>query len=68
VSDAAELERQLDEWLGDPGAAREAGLRARQFVRSRQGATRRSVAMICDVLGRVPAEAPGGIATDKIIE
>ena len=45
---------------------REAGRRAQAFVRSQQGATRRNVELICGLLGRVPAVAPGGIATDRI--
>ena len=37
-------------------------------VRRQQGATRRNVELICRVLGRRPALAPGGIATDIIEE
>jgi len=66
VADADELARQLDSWLADPAAARSAGQAARQYVISRQGATRRNVEMICRVLHRVPAAVPGDIATDEI--
>jgi len=66
VADPAGLERQLDAWLSDPSAAREAGRRAQQYVRSQQGASRRNVEMICRVLGRVPAASSGGIATDQV--
>ncbi len=66
VADAAELERVLDEWLADPAAAAEAGKKAQAYVRSRQGATRKNVEMICRVLGRLPAQREGDIATDII--
>jgi 3-deoxy-D-manno-octulosonic-acid transferase len=66
VADAAQLAEVLGEWLADPGAAREIGRQAQQFVRARRGATRRNVELICRLLGRVPALAPGGIATDAI--
>ena len=66
VADAAGLGRQWDEWLSDPATAAAAGKAAQQYVRSQQGATRRNVEMICHILGRDPAAAPGGIATDKI--
>ena len=66
VADAAALRRQLDVWLKDPAAAADAGRRAQEYVRSQQGATKRNVAMICDVLGREPAVVDGAIATDKI--
>jgi 3-deoxy-D-manno-octulosonic-acid transferase len=68
VADAAGLEKQLDAWLDDPAAVAQAGQRAQAYVRSRQGATRRNVEMICRILGRVPAAAPGDIATDAIVE
>ena len=67
VADAEALRRQFDMWLNDPAAAAEAGRAAQEHVRSRQGATKRNVAMICDVLGREPALVDGAIATDKII-
>jgi len=66
VADADELSRTFDAWLSDPAAAAEAARAARQYVCSRQGATRRNVEMICRVLGRDPAAAPGCIATDEI--
>lgn len=66
VADAAALERQLDEWLTNSSAAVEAGKLAQQYVISQQGATRRNVEMICEVLGREPALTPGAIATDRV--
>ena len=42
------------------------GRAAQEFVRSQQGATRRNVEMICRILGRQPALAPGGIATEAV--
>ncbi|MCJ7544211.1 MAG: hypothetical protein MUP47_06540, partial [Phycisphaerae bacterium] len=66
VADAAELERQLDAWLDSPALAEQAGETAQTFVASQQGATRRNVEMICRILGRCPAAAPGCIATDAI--
>lgn len=66
VPDAAGLVRQLDAWLSDPSAAAEAGKRAQQFVRGQQGATLRNVELICRLLGRRPAIAEGGIATDQV--
>ena len=68
VASADELTDQLRSWLSDPAAADRAGKDAQQYVRSRQGATRRNVEMICELLGRVPAAAPGSIATDVIRE
>ncbi|MHC4984052.1 MAG: 3-deoxy-D-manno-octulosonic acid transferase [Planctomycetota bacterium] len=68
VADAAGLLEQLDRWLCDPAAAAAAGRSAQQYVRSQQGATKRNVEMICRVLGRVPAAAPGSVATDQIAE
>jgi len=66
VADADGLALHLAEWLADPSSAAAAGKAAQQYVRSRQGATRRNVEMICRVLGRVPAAADGAIATDII--
>ena len=66
VADAAALEAQLAAWLADPKLAGEAGRRAQDYIRPQQGAARRNVEMICRVLGRVPAVAPGDIATDAI--
>ena len=68
VKDIDELRGVLAGWLADPAAADEMGRQAQEFVRSRQGATRRNVELICEVLGRVPAERPGNIATRKIVE
>jgi len=66
VADANALAEQFDAWLADPDAAAEVGRAAQQHVRSQMGATRRNVEMICRVLHRVPAAAPGQIATDEI--
>ena len=66
VPDGPALERQLAAWLSDPAGAAEAGRKAQAYVASQQGATRRNVAMICRLLGRVPSDQPGGIATDEL--
>ena len=66
VADAAELAAALADWLAEPSAAGAMGRQAQDFVRSRRGATRRNVELICRILGRVPAPAPGGIATPAI--
>jgi len=66
VADADALSRQFAAWLTDPAAAAKAAERAQDYVRGRMGATRRNVEMICRILGRVPAEAPGQIAMDEI--
>ena len=66
VADAAELTGIFHEWLADPDAAAEMGRRAQEYVRSQTGATKRNVELICRILGRVPALAAGGIATDAI--
>jgi 3-deoxy-D-manno-octulosonic-acid transferase len=68
VADADELAEVFKGWLEDPEAAAEMGRQALEFVRSQQGATRRNVEMIARILGRVPAIAPGGVATDEIIQ
>lgn len=68
VADADELIEQLCRWLSETASARQAGRSAQRFVQSRQGATRRNVEMICRVLGREPAVAPGAIATERIPE
>ncbi|MBT3201099.1 MAG: 3-deoxy-D-manno-octulosonic acid transferase [Phycisphaerales bacterium] len=66
VADVDELVATLDKWLDAPSVADQAGKDAQQYVLSQQGATRRNVEMICGVLNRKPALAPGGIATDII--
>ena len=66
VATAAELADKLDQWLADPATADRAGKDAQRHVLNCQGATRRNVEMICDVLLRVPASVPGAIATDVI--
>jgi len=68
VGDAEELAAVWAGWLSDPAGAGRMASAAREFVRSRQGATRRNVEMICRVLGRTPPLAPGGVATDAIAE
>jgi 3-deoxy-D-manno-octulosonic-acid transferase len=68
VTDADQLQGQLRDWLADPAAAAEQGRRARQYVADCQGATRRNVEMICRLLGRQPAPAPGTVATEQIAE
>ena len=66
IADADALAATLDQWLTAPAAAAQQGKQAQEFIRRQQGATRRNVEMICKVLNRTPAAAPGGIATDKI--
>jgi len=66
VADVAALQATLEHWLADPAAATTAGKTAQAFVARQQGATRRNVDMICRVLGRTPAVAPGAIATDEV--
>jgi 3-deoxy-D-manno-octulosonic-acid transferase len=63
VADADALAKQLAEWLTDAPAATLAADAARAYIRSQQGATVRNVEMICEVLGKKPAAAPGCIAT-----
>jgi len=66
VGDVQELFHQLDRWMSDPSAAGKAGRAAQQYVREQKGATKRNVEMICEILGREPAIAPGAIATEKL--
>ena len=66
VADAGQLAETLIGWLTDPAAAARAGKAAQDFVRSQQGATRRNVEMICQLLGRRPAPAEGTIATQAL--
>ena len=66
VGGAEELMDLFADWLESPAEAAEIGAKAREFVRSQQGATRRNVELICKVLRRTPALAAGGIATDAI--
>ncbi|MGC9454570.1 MAG: 3-deoxy-D-manno-octulosonic acid transferase [Phycisphaerae bacterium] len=68
VADADELIDQLCRWLTETASAGQASRSAQRFVQSRQGATRRNVEMICRVLGRDPAVAPGAIATEQLPE
>ena len=68
VTDGKALAGQFVAWLEDPAAAQKASAEAQEYVRSRMGATRRNVEMICRVLNRIPAVAPGQIATDPIAE
>jgi len=66
VASSDELADTLRSWLSDPAEADRAGKDAQKHVLGCQGATRRNVEMICEVLARVPATAPGAIATDVI--
>jgi 3-deoxy-D-manno-octulosonic-acid transferase len=66
VADADELATTLTAWLGDPAEAARAGQQAQAYVIAQQGATRRNVEMLCDLLGREPAVGPGAIATVKL--
>jgi 3-deoxy-D-manno-octulosonic-acid transferase len=66
VKGPGDLAETVGAWLGDPAAAADAGRRAREYVRSQQGATRRNVELICHVLDLVPARAPGQIATPAV--
>jgi 3-deoxy-D-manno-octulosonic-acid transferase len=68
VPHAKDLMEQFDRWLRHEHAAAAASKAAQDYVRSQQGATRRNVEMICHVLGRVPAQSPGAIATRAIAE
>lgn len=68
VGDVDELAETLRQWLADPASAAAVGRRGRQFVRDRQGATRRNVELICGVLGRKPAEREGNIATRVLVD
>ena len=67
VADAEALAAVWAGWMTDPAGAGRMAAGAREFVRANQGATRRNVEMICRVLGRVPALAAGGVATDAIV-
>ncbi len=66
VADADELRRVLAGWLADPQAAGALGAKAQKFIVTQQGATRRNAAIICDLLGRTPAQRPGGVASVKL--
>jgi len=52
VANVAELARQMDDWLSDPAAAAKQAHTARQYVLAQQGATRRTVDILCNVLRR----------------
>ncbi len=65
VEDIKELGQVLAYWLANPAVAQELGKRAREFILAQQGATRRNVEVICDVLGRTAAQRPGDIAMQK---
>ncbi|MBS3820541.1 MAG: hypothetical protein GVY16_08900 [Planctomycetes bacterium] len=65
IKGPADLLDTVAAWLSGP-AAIEDGRRAREYVRSQQGATRRNVELICHVLDLVPARAPGQIATPAV--
>ena len=66
VADSAALAETLSGWLADPQSADAAGTAARAFVISQQGATQRSVEMICRILDREPALGEGTVATDRL--
>ena len=66
--DAEALAGRLTAWLTDPQAAEADGRRGQDYVRGQAGATRRNVEMICRILGRVPAQRPGEIATDEVAQ
>lgn len=66
VDDVDALGEVLAGWLAEPAAAGELGRAAQQVIRDAQGATRRTVEVICDVMGMTPSVAPGGIATRRI--
>lgn len=66
VTDADEWARLTSAWLDDPAKASAAGKTAQDFIRSRKGATRANVEMICRVLGRTPAVRQGSIATQHL--
>jgi len=67
VFDAGELKFTFEHWFSNREAAVSAGREAQEHVRLQQGATRRNVDMICRVLGRTPAVAPGAVATDQLV-
>lgn len=66
VANAEDLLKVLDGWLANPTSAAAAGKTSQNFVRSSKGATQRNIAEICRLLGRIPAVAPGCVATDVI--
>ena len=66
VADGEELANCIIEWLSDPDSARAAGQQAREYILGQRGATVRNVEMICRLLGREPAAAPGAIATEAL--
>ena len=68
VASIDELTDKIDQWLTDPASAAQAATDAQQYVITQQGAARRNVEMICGVLNRTPALAPGGVAADTIRE
>jgi 3-deoxy-D-manno-octulosonic-acid transferase len=68
VQDATGLAERVRTWLLESTTAERDAQLAQQYVKSQQGATKRNVALICHVIGRVPAPAEGGIATDALEE
>jgi 3-deoxy-D-manno-octulosonic-acid transferase len=68
VANAEALVDQVHRWLQPPPAANSDGRAAQTYIRSQKGATRRNVELICHLLGRAPAMAPGHIATDVLHE
>lgn len=65
VKNESALREQIRDWLRDPAAAVRAGEEVQTYVKRQQGATRRNVELLCHILGREPALAPGDVATDK---
>lgn len=59
VPDRAAFERELERLLRDEAACRELGERARQVIQQNQGATRRTLDLVLDLLGE-----PAKVAAD----
>jgi 3-deoxy-D-manno-octulosonic-acid transferase len=68
VQDVPAFRQQISAWLNDPAAAKQAGQDVQKYVKTQQGATRRNVELLCHILGRTPALAPGDVATEKLQE
>jgi 3-deoxy-D-manno-octulosonic-acid transferase len=68
IAHAKSLEATLEMWISNPATAAKAAGTAQEYIRSRKGATKRNVELICRVLNRAPAAAEGSIATDRVAE
>ncbi|OQA01234.1 MAG: 3-deoxy-D-manno-octulosonic acid transferase [Planctomycetes bacterium ADurb.Bin412] len=68
AADGGELTGKMTTLLSDKEFAAELGRRGRQVILDNQGATRKTVEAICEVLGYQMPLAAGGIATRKPIE